>query len=263
MHLLSIILLLPLFAAVVTLFLPDYQRKKIKYVAIFVATLEVILSIKLYTKIDFSNAAIQLLEHHQWLRLGLGSFGTWTQSQSTDVPSGYGFAKSLKMDCTTADGSPAGGDKLIFEDKASILGIFDINTNVWLWAWTSPTFTQEELKDSLDILKYSLSYDPKSNSNIHKYIKSKTRILLFNEDHEIKTDYHTKYDGKDLYTATLIPDYGSWIRFAFQKNIKLNQYKYPLKHPEEDVTIQLDKFCLLYTSPSPRDRQKSRMPSSA
>ena len=26
---------------------------------------------------------------------------------------------------------------------------------------------------------------------------------------------------------------------------------------------QLDNFCLLYTSPSPRDRQKSRMPSSA
>ena len=25
----------------------------------------------------------------------------------------------------------------------------------------------------------------------------------------------------------------------------------------------LDKLCLLYTSPSPRDRQKSRMPSSA
>ena len=27
--------------------------------------------------------------------------------------------------------------------------------------------------------------------------------------------------------------------------------------------IDLDKCCLLYTSPSPRDRQKSRMPSSA
>ena len=26
---------------------------------------------------------------------------------------------------------------------------------------------------------------------------------------------------------------------------------------------QIDKACLLYTSPSPRDRQKSRMPSSA
>ena len=27
--------------------------------------------------------------------------------------------------------------------------------------------------------------------------------------------------------------------------------------------VKMDKICLLYTSPSPRDRQKSRMPSSA
>jgi DNA-directed RNA polymerase subunit beta len=105
-----------------------------------------------------------------------------------------------------------------------------------------------------DQLKYSIKINKKNikkgdnlkdfinDSNIHKYIKSKTRILLFNEDHEIKTDYHNKYDEKDLYTVTLIPEYGSWIRFAFQKNIKLNQYKYPLKHPEEDITIQLDKI---------------------
>jgi len=31
----------------------------------------------------------------------LGSNGTWTQSQSTDVPTGQGFGKSLKMDCTS------------------------------------------------------------------------------------------------------------------------------------------------------------------
>ena len=31
----------------------------------------------------------------------------------------------------------------------------------------------------------------------------------------------------------------------------------------EDVICNLGKDCLLYTSPSPRDRQKSRMPSSA
>ena len=29
------------------------------------------------------------------------------------------------------------------------------------------------------------------------------------------------------------------------------------------IATALSKFCLLYTSPSPRDRQKSRMPSSA
>jgi hypothetical protein len=81
-------------------------------------------------------------------------------------------------------------NKLIFEDKASILGIFDINTNVWLWAWTSPTFTQEELKDSLDILKYSLSYDPKSNSNIHKYIKAHFTCSRINFDKDIYLNIH-------------------------------------------------------------------------
>jgi hypothetical protein len=40
----------------------------------------------------------------------VSSLGTWTQSQSTDVPTGQGFATSLKIDCTTADASPAAGD---------------------------------------------------------------------------------------------------------------------------------------------------------
>ena len=35
----------------------------------------------------------------------IGTAGTWTQSQSTDVPSGQGFVNSFKMDCTTADTS--------------------------------------------------------------------------------------------------------------------------------------------------------------
>ena len=43
--------------------------------------------------------------------------GTWTQSQSTTVPSGQGFGKSLKMDCTTADSSLAAGDYLIVRQK--------------------------------------------------------------------------------------------------------------------------------------------------
>ena len=33
--------------------------------------------------------------------------------------------------------------------------------------------------------------------------------------------------------------------------------------PKKYVPKGLSKDCLLYTSPSPRDRQKSRMPSSA
>ena len=45
----------------------------------------------------------------------IGSMGTWSISQATDSPTGHGFNKSLKMDCTTADASPASSDNLIFQ----------------------------------------------------------------------------------------------------------------------------------------------------
>ena len=40
----------------------------------------------------------------------LSGAGTWTITQDTDVPTGYGFGKSLKMDCTTANSSLDAGD---------------------------------------------------------------------------------------------------------------------------------------------------------
>ena len=42
---------------------------------------------------------------------GNGSQGV-TQSQDTDVPTGQGFSKSLKFDCTTANASPSAGNYL-------------------------------------------------------------------------------------------------------------------------------------------------------
>ena len=50
-------------------------------------------------------------------RTNMSSAGTWTQSQSTTVPSGQGFSTSLKMDCTTADGSLSAGDYLIIDQR--------------------------------------------------------------------------------------------------------------------------------------------------
>mgnify|MGYP006360354185 CR=1 FL=1 len=79
-------------------------------------------------------------------------------------------------------------------------------------------------------------------SDRHKYLKTKTQFLLYRKDHEIKTDYHKKYAEKDIYSATLIPDYGSWIHFGFQKNTKINSYKYPLKNQEDEIILQLDKI---------------------
>ena len=47
---------------------------------------------------------------------GAPSF-VFTQTQDTTVPTGQGFAKSLKMDCTTAQGSLAAGDNLRIDQR--------------------------------------------------------------------------------------------------------------------------------------------------
>jgi hypothetical protein len=44
----------------------------------------------------------------------IATAGTWTISQSTDVPTGEGFAKSLKFDCTTANASLSAGSEFSF-----------------------------------------------------------------------------------------------------------------------------------------------------
>ena len=118
------------------------------------------------------------------------------------------------------------------------------------WSNLSPSnYFSKTLKDQLryifrkkilipNIGEFNFAYQLKR----HCYTKSKTRLLSFNKDHKIKTFYNDKYDDKELYTATLIPEYGSWIRFSFQKNLKMNPYNYPIKNQEEDIIIQLDKI---------------------
>ena len=96
---------------------------------------------------------------------------------------------------------------------------------------------KDQLKYIID-RRNPLSYKPYR----HKYLKTKNQLLRYNQDHEVKTNYHKKYNEKDVYTATLIPEYGSWIRFVFQKNTKINPYKYPVKNQEDEVIIQLDKI---------------------
>ena len=77
--------------------------------------------------------------------------------------------------------------------------------------------------------------------NKTKYLKTKSKIIQYKDDHLIKDIYKKKYEEKELYTATLIPEYGSWIRFGFQKNTKINVSKYPIKNQEDEIIIQLDK----------------------
>jgi hypothetical protein len=61
------------------------------------------------TSAGSSSGSYQTIDRFKFFNINLGAF---TQSQSTDVPTGQGFAKSMKMDCTTADASPAAADAL-------------------------------------------------------------------------------------------------------------------------------------------------------
>ena len=49
--------------------------------------------------------------------LGITSHGTYAMSQSTTVPTGYGFPNSYKLDCTTADTSIAATAEVTIQYK--------------------------------------------------------------------------------------------------------------------------------------------------
>jgi len=88
-------------------------------------------------------------------------------SQSTDVPSGYGFAYSTKLDCTTADASPAAGDYLTLEQaiegqnlqylKKGTASAVSLTASFWVKSTKTGTFIVE-LFDSDNSRSISKSY---------------------------------------------------------------------------------------------------------
>ena len=102
----------------------------------------------------------------RWL-FDISSLGTWTMSQSTDVPSGYGFAYSTKLDCTTADASPAAGDYLALEQpiegqnlqylKKGTANAVSLTASFWVKSTKTGTFIVE-LFDADNSRSISKSY---------------------------------------------------------------------------------------------------------
>jgi len=66
-----------------------------------------------------SSSSVSTAGYHSVdrFRIALENAGTFTVSQSTDVPTGQGFQKSFKLDCTTADTSLASGAINTFEQR--------------------------------------------------------------------------------------------------------------------------------------------------
>jgi hypothetical protein len=97
--------------------------------------------------------------------IGVSSLGTWTNTQSTDVPTGQGFATSFKLDCTTADASPAAGDLFqlnqLFEGqnlqylKKGTANAVSLTASFWVKSTKTGTFICEllDLDNSRQISK--------------------------------------------------------------------------------------------------------------
>jgi len=66
-----------------------------------------------------SSSSVSTAGYHSVdrFRIALENAGTFTVSQSTDVPTGQGFQKSFKLDCTTADTSLVSGAINTFEQR--------------------------------------------------------------------------------------------------------------------------------------------------
>ena len=71
-----------------------------------------------------------------------------------------------------------------------------------------------------DLSTRTLEFIPNPNVMFHRIVyddKVESITEITNKDlYQEKDLYSQKYEEKDLYTAILVPEYGSWIRFSFQ-----------------------------------------------
>jgi hypothetical protein len=149
------------------------------------------------------------------------SSGTWTQSQSTDVPTGQGFATSLKMDCTTADASPGSGDSLVLQQLIEGQNLqylkkgtsFAESTTLSFWVKSNKTGTYIcELRDIDNNRTISQSYTISSANTWEKKtitFAGDTTGALGNDNAEsLRCNFYLNA-GSDYTSGTLQTSWGS------------------------------------------------------
>jgi hypothetical protein len=111
----------------------------------------------------------------------LADNGTWTQSQSTTTPTGQGFAKSWKIDCTTADTSVAAASKnfLSYKFEGQDVQLFKKGTSnaekltLSYWIRTTVTGTYvAELYDTDNTRSISQTYTVTDSNTWQKIVLS-------------------------------------------------------------------------------------------
>ena len=89
---------------------------------------------------------------------------------------------------------------------------------------------------------------------------SQAPIVIYQEaDREVEVRLDSVYETVWLTQAQMAELFGKDVRTVNEHLLNV----YSEGELERDSTIRKFRICLLYTSPSPRDRTRSRMPSSA
>ena len=147
--------------------------------------------------------------------LGCSSAGTWTQSQSSDVPSAQGFATSLKMDNTTANGSLSASSNCIVQQRIEGRNLQNlkkgtssaVSVTVSFWVYATKTGTNiVELFDTDNTRQISLSYTISSSNTWEKKILTfagDTSGTLDNDNNGSLTLLFWLAAGSDFTSGTL------------------------------------------------------------
>ena len=153
---------------------------------------------------------------------GAPSF-VFTQTQDTTVPTGQGFAKSLKMDCTTAQGSLAAGDNLRIDQRIEGQNVQYLkkgtssaeSLTLSFWVYATKTGTNIiELYDNDNARSISKSYTISSSETWEKKtitIEGDTTGALDNDSSQSLRFMFFLAAGSNFTSGTLQTSWGSQV----------------------------------------------------
>ena len=147
--------------------------------------------------------------------LGLSNLGTWTQSQSTDVPNGQGFSNSLKLDCTTANASPTGTNNMAIMQRFEGQNLQMLNkgtsdsevVTISFWVKSNKTGTYIlELRDADNVRIICKAYTIDSANTWEKKLLSFAGDTTGTLDNDNNLSLHARWwlgAGSDFTSGTL------------------------------------------------------------
>jgi hypothetical protein len=110
--------------------------------------------------------------------VNIDTIGTWSFDQSSTVPSGEGFATSLKVSCTAADASPAAGDSIFIQQRIEGQDLQHLkkgtsnaeSVTLSFWVRSSKTGTHiVEIRDDINTRHIAKSYSI-ATANTWQYV---------------------------------------------------------------------------------------------